>query len=32
MPPSVTRIQMDRPFYEAEPYHQDFLTRHPTHP
>ena len=23
---------MDRPFYEAEPYHQDFLTRHPTHP
>src|SRR5687768_8727454 len=28
----VTRIEMNRPFYEAEDYHQDFLTRHPTHP
>ena len=28
----VTKIEMDRPFYEAEAYHQDFLTRHPTHP
>jgi peptide-methionine (S)-S-oxide reductase len=27
----VTRIEMNRPFYEAEDYHQDFLTRHPTH-
>ena len=25
-------IEMNRPFYEAEDYHQDFLTRHPTHP
>ena len=28
----ATRIESDRPFYEAEAYHQDFLTRHPTHP
>jgi peptide-methionine (S)-S-oxide reductase len=28
----VTRIEMNHPFYEAEDYHQDFLTRHPTHP
>jgi peptide-methionine (S)-S-oxide reductase len=28
----VTRIEMDRSFYAAEGYHQDFLTRHPTHP
>ncbi len=28
----VTTIEMDRPFYEAEGYHQDFLTRNPTHP
>jgi peptide-methionine (S)-S-oxide reductase len=28
----VTRVEMDRPFYEAEGYHQDFLTRNPTHP
>jgi len=28
----VTRIELDRPFYEAEGYHQDFLTRNPTHP
>jgi peptide-methionine (S)-S-oxide reductase len=27
----VTTIELDRPFYEAEDYHQDFLTRNPTH-
>jgi peptide-methionine (S)-S-oxide reductase len=30
--PIVTRIEPDRPFYAAEAYHQDFLTRHPAHP
>ena len=28
----VTKIEPDRPFYAAEDYHQDFLTRHPGHP
>jgi peptide-methionine (S)-S-oxide reductase len=28
----ATTIEMDRPFYPAEAYHQDFLTRHPTYP
>jgi peptide-methionine (S)-S-oxide reductase len=28
----VTTIEMERPFYRAEAYHQDFLTLHPTHP
>ena len=28
----VTRIEMNQPFYPAEDYHQDFLTKHPTHP
>jgi peptide-methionine (S)-S-oxide reductase len=28
----VTRIEPDKTFYPAEAYHQDFLTRHPTHP
>jgi peptide-methionine (S)-S-oxide reductase len=28
----VTTIEMDRTFYRAEDYHQDFLARHPTHP
>ena len=28
----VTTIEMERPFYRAESYHQDFLTLHPTHP
>lgn len=28
----VTKIEMDRPFYPAEAYHQDFLTRNPTNP
>ena len=28
----VTTIEPDRPFYPAEAYHQDFLTRHPGNP
>ena len=28
----VTTIEMDRAFYTAEKYHQDFLVRNPTHP
>jgi peptide-methionine (S)-S-oxide reductase len=28
----VTRIESGASFYAAEPYHQDFLTRHPDHP
>jgi peptide-methionine (S)-S-oxide reductase len=28
----VTRIEPDRPFYPAETYHQDFLTRNPAYP
>uniref|UniRef100_A0A9E7ZRN6 Peptide methionine sulfoxide reductase MsrA n=1 Tax=Bosea sp. NBC_00436 TaxID=2969620 RepID=A0A9E7ZRN6_9HYPH len=28
----VTKIEPERPFYPAEAYHQDFLTRYPTHP
>jgi peptide-methionine (S)-S-oxide reductase len=28
----VTTIEMERPFYEAEGYHQDFLVRNPSHP
>jgi peptide-methionine (S)-S-oxide reductase len=27
--PIVTRIEAARPFYSAEPYHQDYLTLHP---
>jgi peptide-methionine (S)-S-oxide reductase len=27
----VTTIELNREFYEAEDYHQDFLTRNPTH-
>jgi len=27
----VTTIELERAFYEAEDYHQDFLTRNPTH-
>jgi peptide-methionine (S)-S-oxide reductase len=30
--PIVTRIEPDRPFYPAEDYHQDYMTRHPTQP
>lgn len=30
--PIVTRIEMGRPFYPAEAYHQDYLSRHPTQP
>jgi peptide-methionine (S)-S-oxide reductase len=28
----VTKIEPGRTFYPAEAYHQDFLSRHPTHP
>jgi len=28
----VTRIEQDKPFYPAEDYHQDYLTRHPDNP
>lgn len=28
----VTKIEPDRPFYPAEAYHQDFLTKNPSHP
>jgi peptide-methionine (S)-S-oxide reductase len=28
----VTKIEPDRRFYAAEDYHQDFMTRNPTHP
>jgi peptide-methionine (S)-S-oxide reductase len=28
----VTKIEMDRPFYQAEDYHQDFLEKNPTYP
>ena len=28
----VTKIEMDKPFYPAEAYHQDFLTLHPDVP
>ena len=30
--PIVTKIEPGAAFYPAEPYHQDFLTRHPDHP
>jgi peptide-methionine (S)-S-oxide reductase len=30
--PIVTRIEPDQPFYPAEAYHQDFLTRNPAYP
>ena len=30
--PIVTRVEPDRAFYQAEGYHQDFLTRNPTYP
>jgi peptide-methionine (S)-S-oxide reductase len=28
----VTKIEQDKPFYAAEDYHQDFMTKHPYHP
>jgi peptide-methionine (S)-S-oxide reductase len=28
----VTKIELDRPFYPAEDYHQDFMTLNPTYP
>src|SRR6202048_2997186 len=30
--PIVTRIELDKTFYAAEAYHQDFLTRNPNYP
>jgi peptide-methionine (S)-S-oxide reductase len=30
--PIVTTLEPDQTFYPAEAYHQDFLTRNPTHP
>lgn len=30
--PIVTRIESARPFYQAEPYHQNFATLHPDNP
>lgn len=30
--PIVTRIELDKTFYPAEAYHQDFLTRNPNYP
>jgi peptide-methionine (S)-S-oxide reductase len=30
--PIVTKMEGAKPFYAAEDYHQDFLTRHPNHP
>jgi len=30
--PMATTIEMDRPFFAAEDYHQDYLTRHPSQP
>jgi peptide-methionine (S)-S-oxide reductase len=30
--PIVTKIEPDHPFYPAENYHQDFLTRNPSYP
>jgi peptide-methionine (S)-S-oxide reductase len=30
--PIVTRIEPDRPFFPAEAYHQDYLTRNPSSP
>jgi len=30
--PIATKIEMDRPFYPAEDYHQNYLKRHPTSP
>lgn len=30
--PIATTIEPDRPFYRAEDYHQDYLTRHPEQP
>ena len=29
--PLATTIEMSKPFYAADAYHQDFLTRHPRH-
>ena len=28
----VTKIEPGKTFFPAEDYHQDFMTRHPTHP
>ncbi len=28
----VTKIEIDRPFFDAEAYHQDYMTKHPNEP
>lgn len=30
--PIATTIEVDKPFYDAEPYHQDYMTRNPMQP
>jgi peptide-methionine (S)-S-oxide reductase len=30
--PIVTKIELERPFFDAEPYHQDYMTKHPSNP
>src|SRR3569833_3009807 len=30
--PIVTKIEMNKPFFPAEAYHQDFMTKNPRHP
>ena len=30
--PIATRVELDRAFYPAEAYHQDFLVRNPAYP
>ncbi|MCW5636517.1 MAG: peptide-methionine (S)-S-oxide reductase MsrA [Rubrivivax sp.] len=30
--PIVTKVEAGKPFFAAEAYHQDFMTRHPEHP
>lgn len=28
----MTKIETDRPCFDAEPYHQDYMTKHPSEP